>query len=164
MHENNSNDHNYRTFLSKLFNPMIERIKAKDLGLDFGSGPGPTLSVMFKEAGHKMKIYDHFYENNPSVLEKKYDFITATEVVEHLHKPKEVLDKLWSILKPGSTLGLMTKLSSGTKNFKKWHYKNDDTHVCFFSKITFEWLAKQWNAEIEFIGVDVILLRKTINQ
>ena len=42
----------YRKFLSRMFKPMMERIEPDSYGLDFGSGPGPTLNLMFEEEGH----------------------------------------------------------------------------------------------------------------
>jgi len=48
----------------------------------------------------------------------------------------------------------------GRQAFEKWHYKNDPTHICFFSRPTFRWLASAWQARIEFIGRDVILIHK----
>ncbi len=140
---------------------MQERLESGSRGLDFGSGPGPTLSVMFEEVGHSVEIYDHFYARDPCVLEKKYDFITATEVVEHLHNPRKELDRLWACLKPGGILGVMTKLVLDHEAFARWHYKNDPTHICFFSRSTFEWLAAQWLAELTFANKDVILFYKT---
>jgi len=32
--------------------------------------------------------------------------------------------------------------------------------VCYFSRSSFEWLTDQWNAELEFVGSDVILIKK----
>jgi SAM-dependent methyltransferase len=160
LHRNSPDDRDYRRFLGRVFIPMQERIAPESLGLDFGSGPGPTLSVMFEQAGHSMAIYDHFYARDPSVLEGRYDFITATEVVEHLHNPEGDLDKLWSCLKPGGWLGIMTKLALGREAFANWHYINDPTHVCFFSRTTFEWLARKWQAKVTFADKDVILFHK----
>lgn len=160
LHQNDPDDQGYRRFLSRIFIPMQERLAPGSHGLDFGSGPGPTLSVMFEEVGHCMALYDPFYARQPSVLEKQYDFITATEVVEHLHDPKKELDRLWTCLKPGGRLGIMTKLVLDHEAFARWHYKNDLTHVCFFSRTTFEWLADRWEAELTFAGQDVILLDK----
>ena len=159
-HQNSPEDQEYRRFLSRLFLPMHDLLGPGKHGLDFGSGPGPTLSVMFKEAGYPMATYDHFYAHNPEVLTTSYDFITATEVVEHLHAPGRVLHQIWTLLKPGGYLGLMTKLVLDRKAFANWHYKNEPTHVCFFSRPTFEWLATQWQAELQFIGKDVIVFRK----
>ena len=75
-----------------------------------------------------MNLYDPLYSQEDGVLSKRYDFITASEVVEHLHHPARDLDRLWSILKPGGWLGLMTKLALGKTDFANWHYKNDLTH------------------------------------
>lgn len=116
---------------------------------------------MFEEVGHSVALYDHFYAHHPTVLRHPYDFITATEVVEHLHKPAAILSQLWMLLKPSGHLGIMTKLIPDQKSFANWHYKNDPTHVCFFSRSTFEWLAHHWQAEVEFFGNDVILFHKS---
>jgi len=160
LHQNDSNDMGYRRFLSRLFIPLKEKITPDARGLDFGSGPGPTLSLMFEECGHSMKLFDCFYANDISVLQQTYDFITATETVEHLHHPRRELERLWYRLKPGGYLGIMTKLVIDQDAFANWHYKNDPTHVCFFSTDTFNWLSKLWNANVEFVDKDVILLQK----
>lgn len=160
FHQNSPDDPGYRQFLSHLFVRMRERLEPGSLGLDFGSGPGPTLSLMFKEAGFPMEIYDYFYAEEPRMLVGSYDFITASEVVEHLRKPRTELDRLWSILKPGGWLGIMTSLLPDSQPFATWYYKNDATHVCFFSRATFEWLAARWQAEMAFFEQNVVLLRK----
>ena len=160
LHQNSPDDLDYRQFLSHLFLPMQEQLSPGSHGLDFGSGPGPTLSVMFEEAGHTMKLYDHFYAHDPSVFSHQYDFITATEVLEHLHHPNTVLMRLWQILKPEGRLGIMTKLRPSGESFPDWHYKNDPTHVCFFSPPTFKWLAARWGAHLIFHEHDVIMFSK----
>ncbi len=160
IHQNCSLDQGYRKFLDRTYGAMQKILKPASSGLDFGSGPGPTLSLMFKEAGHKMAIYDYFYAQDKSVFERQYDFITATEVLEHLHQPRQELERLWACLKPGGKLGIMTKLVLNKQAFSSWHYINDMTHVCFFSKETFQWLANKWQAEIDFIDKDVIFLYK----
>ena len=163
LHQNSPDDPEYRRFLSRLFIPMMGRINPKSRGLDFGSGPGPTLSVMFEEADHKMVIYDYYYAQNESVWDVQYDFITATEVLEHLHHPGKELSRLWACLKPGGVVGGMTKLVLERTVFVNWHYKNDQTHVSFFSRNTFEWLGEYWETRPVFIDKDVIFLRKMSN-
>ena len=160
MHENDPRDMNYRGFLSRLFEPMLERLPRHASGLDFGSGPGPALSLMFEEQGHRMRIYDHFYAPDRSALAGEYDFITATEVVEHLHRPAMELERLWSLLRPGGWLGIMTSRHDAVEEFAAWHYKNDPTHVIFFSRRTFGWLADAWGTEPLFPRSDVVLLQK----
>lgn len=160
LHKNSPEDHSYREFLRRLFLPMQERLSPGSHGLDFGSGPGPTLSVLFEEAGHSMNLYDHFYAQDPSVFQHEYDFITSTEVLEHLHHPKMELNRLWKRLRPGGYLGIMTKLLPSQKSFSDWHYKNDPTHVCFYSRSTFEWLAVRWDSQLTFFDHDVMLFSK----
>ncbi len=160
LHENYHNDPGYRQFLSRIFEPMNSRIKPKSFGLDFGSGPGPTLSLMFEEAGHKMNLYDIYYSVDKSVFEKQYDFITASEVVEHLKEPFEVLEKLWVCLKPEGFLGIMTKMVLDQQAFSKWHYITDMTHISFFSVETFEWIGEHINSKLEFVDKDVVIFKK----
>ena len=159
-HENNPNDTGYRNFLSRLHSPVEEFIKEHSKGLDFGCGPGPTLSVMFEENGHQVDNYDIFYADNKDIFNKRYDFITSSEVFEHLFKPGDVFEQIISILKPGGVLGVMTKRVTSKTAFDNWHYKNDKTHVCFFSDKTFEWLADNYNLKLDIIGNDVVLLIK----
>jgi len=160
FHENDSADAGYRKFLSRISIPMCKLLKEGACGLDFGSGPGPTLSLMFIEAGHPMKIYDPIYADDKSVLDQKYDFITATEVAEHFYYPAQSFDKILKCLKPGGYLGIMTKLVIDRRAFENWHYKDDQTHVSFFSNETFEWLISRWRMQPVFREGDVIILKK----
>ena len=160
LHQNSPDDQAYRGFLSRLFEPVNAGIAAGSSGLDFGSGPGPTLSVMFEEAGHRMAIYDPFYAADTSPLAIQYDFVTASEVAEHFRRPADDLARLWSCVRPGGLLGIMTKMALDREAFVRWHYTNDPTHVSFFSRETFAWLAAEWSAELTFAGQDVALLSK----
>ncbi|MBV10683.1 class I SAM-dependent methyltransferase [Rubinisphaera sp.] len=164
LHENRPEDAGYRKFLSRLFTPMNEQLNPSSRGLDFGCGPGPTLSLMFAEAGHSMEIYDPFYAPDQSVLNRRYDFITVSEAVEHFHEPQRELSLLWSLLKPQGWLGIMTKRVRDLDSFRNWHYKQDPTHVCFYSLKTFRWLADAWKAELIITGDDVILIGKRQTQ
>lgn len=159
-HQNHPFDPFYRRFLGRLTNPLLERISPEAAGLDFGCGPGPALALMLREKGFSVATYDAFFAPFPDVLERHYDFITATEVVEHLHQPGAELHRLWHQLNAGGWLGIMTKLVIDAERFSGWHYKNDPTHVCFFSRGTFQWLSTCWNARLEILGSDVILLQK----
>jgi SAM-dependent methyltransferase len=158
LHRNAIDDPGYRTFLSRLAEPLLARLAPASRGLDFGCGPGPALAHMLREAGHEVALYDSFYVPVPDVLDGRYDFICATEVVEHLHAPGRELARLWSLLAPGGWLGVMTKLVRDRTAFSRWHYKNDPTHVCFFSERTWQWWAQSQGAALEIVGADVILL------
>ena len=160
LHQNSPDDPGYRRFLSRLAGPLLDRVPAGARGLDFGCGPGPALAAMLMEAGCEVNLYDVFYRPETEVLNLSYQFITATEVVEHLHDPGAELARLWQMLEPGGFLGVMTKLVIDVAAFTAWHYKNDPTHICFFSDTTWEWWAGHAGARLERIGADVVLLQK----
>jgi len=160
LHENDVHDQGYRQFLSRLTIPLLEKLPPHQQGLDFGCGPGPALAAMLEEQGHQVDLFDLHYHNDPAVFEKQYDFICATEVVEHLHQPDKELTRLFSLLKSGGWLAIMTKLVIDQQAFSQWHYIRDLTHICFFSPATFNYLAQRFSAELSFVTKDVILLQR----
>lgn len=162
LHENTEDDPGYRRFLSKLADPLLKRVDGGSTGLDFGCGPGPVLAGMLVEAGMTMRLFDPFFQPDPSVLEEQYDFITCTEVVEHLHAPAEVFRTLDTLLKPGGWLGIMTCFQTDDDRFANWHYRRDPTHVVFYREQTFRVLAEQHDWHLEIPAKDVAMLRKPL--
>ena len=160
LHENSAQDPGYQKFLSRLSEPLLEKLGSKKKGLDFGCGPGPALPGLLEEHGHQVDLYDLFYANHAWVTDKQYDFITASEVVEHLRTPGKVFTDLFRMLTPHGWLGIMTKLARDKRAFSQWHYIRDMTHICFYSRATFEYIARRHNANLTFAGNDVILLKK----
>lgn len=160
LHTNDPGDKGYRKFLSRLSRPLSERLGPKQNGLDFGCGPGPVLHRLLRDQGHQIDLYDPVYFKNTAVFSNRYDFITASEVVEHFHNPGREFDRLFSLLQPRGWLGIMTKLVRDRSSFATWHYIRDLTHVCFYCRETFGFIADQYNASLSFIGEDVILLQK----
>ncbi len=108
-HDNQVDDPRYRQFLQRAFGEVLSRLPPPASGLDFGCGPGPALIAMGREAGYQMAGYDKFYADEPELLAQQYDFITSTEVIEHIATPRAVLDGLWGCLKPGGLLVLQTQ-------------------------------------------------------
>ncbi len=159
-HQNNPEDLDYRKFLSRVFDPLLKQISQNSLGLDFGCGSGPTISHMANEHGIKVYNYDLYYFNQPELLERQYDFITMTEVIEHIANPRLLFTKLDNLLKQGGLLAIMTKRVMNIQAFSSWHYKNDPTHICFYSLETFEWIALKLGWRLEVIDKDVIFFHK----
>jgi hypothetical protein len=54
----------------------------------------------------------------------------------------------------------MTKLVSDKAAFTRWHYIRDLTHICFYSRATFRYLARRFDADLFFSGDDVMFLHK----
>ncbi|GGD71954.1 hypothetical protein GCM10011357_28710 [Lacimicrobium alkaliphilum] len=107
-----------------------------------------------------MDYYDPFYFPDEQAFSQTYDFITCSEAIEHFFYPGQVWYRWMSILKNHGWLAIMTKRVIDRDAFSTWHYKNDPTHVCFFSEKTFHWLAHQFNMRLEVSGPDVVLLQK----
>lgn len=146
QHRNQPDDIAYRAFLSRLATPLLERLRPGSHGLDFGCGPGPALAQMLTEAGMSMRLYDPFYVPDETVWEERYDFITASEVIEHLRAPEPELDRLFGALRPGGWLAVMTRWVGDVAAFAGSRYTRDPTHICFYSPATFHWIADRWHA------------------
>jgi len=159
-HENQIEDEGYRRFLRRTLEPVVAKVEPNSRGLDFGCGPGPALAQMFRECGFEMSVYDKYYADDESVFDSHYDFVTATEVVEHLKNPMLEIERLWSVLKPLGILAIMTKRVKDLDGFACWHYKNDPTHIIFFHEKTFAWIAKKLDAQLCVESPDVVLLIK----
>lgn len=108
----------------------------------------------------QVSLYDVFYAPNEYVWRQQYDFITCTEVLEHLYQPGTELERLFGVLKTGGWLGIMTKRVRNQDAFANWHYIRDPTHVCFYSETTLAWIATRWNARLILPAADVALFQK----
>ena len=165
LHENNFEDEGYRKFLSKVISPITEHITHHDIdkpltGLDFGCGPAAVLADMLGEQGIQMHTFDPFFANTPEVLQRTYDIVTCTEAIEHFHTPHKEWQQFNLLVQPGSIIVVMTKRVIDKSRFLQWHYKNDPTHVSFFSEATFEFLAQRDGYEVSFPTADIALFKK----
>ncbi|MCL1093904.1 class I SAM-dependent methyltransferase [Shewanella kaireitica] len=162
FHQNSAADKGYRQFLSRALVPLFSRLASQAQGLDFGCGPGPAISVIAAESGIQISNYDPYYYNDMALLQQQYDFVTTTEVIEHVADALMLLQKLDNLLKPGATLVVMTKRVIDKAAFTQWHYKRDLTHICFYSIETFKWIADNYNWTLEIIDTDVVFFTKRI--
>lgn len=160
LHENNTDDPGYRRFLSKAATPLLQHLVSPSQGLDFGCGPSPVLAQMLEDKGHSVAVYDPFFFPDNKVLTGAYDFITCTEAIEHFHLPHRELVLLDKLLKPGGWLCIMTKRVLDKARFTNWHYKNDLTHVSFFSDETFRYIGEKYNYTVHLVASDVVLMHK----
>lgn len=113
------------------------------------------------EKGFKVRNYDPFFFPDPGALLCAYDFITCTEVVEHLHAPRETFDLLRQVLRPGGVLGLMTSLIQPDTNFSTWAYARDPTHVVFYRPATLRWIARAYGWRLTSDDRRVALLERS---
>lgn len=160
LHQNSLQDEGYVRFLDKLLKPLSRYFKPNIDILDFGCGPGPVLAELMAQQGMHVKLYDPFFANHPEHLTLSYDIITCTEAIEHFHTPRIEWQCWLKALKQNGVLGIMTKRVIDKTRFASWHYKNDPTHVSFFSEATFRYLAHRDGFSVEFPTNDVVLMKK----
>lgn len=157
-HNNLPDDEGYRRFLSRLAEPLLQLMAPRSKILEFGCGPGPALAEMMRSEDHEVALYDAFYFPDKAVLKPAtYDAITSTEVIEHLHYPDRVIASWLEYLKPSGHLGIMTKTVIDAERFAHWHYKNDLTHVCFYSHDTFDFIAEQFHLSWHAVAKDAFI-------
>lgn len=158
-HNNDVRDPRYQDFLKPLMEVICREMPPGSKGLDFGAGPGPALSDMLRKKNFEIALYDPFFWPRTDALETKYDFVFASEVVEHFFKPDQEFKKLRALLKPKGALFLMTLLHSSTTELSQWYYLKDPTHVCAYSDKTFRWISREFGfGRTEFHGSRIISL------
>lgn len=159
-HNNSRRTKGYEKFLRTLIDPVKDLVSKSSVGLDFGCGPYPMLVEIFKEDGYQIEGYDPYFCHEKQLLEKTYDFVTCCEVVEHFNRPIESFEQLCSVLKTNSILGIKTTLFKDEIDFSKWYYKNDDTHVSFYTQKSIEWIANNFGLKILKIEDALIIFQK----
>lgn len=100
---------------------------------------------------------------------KKYDYVIFADVLEHLHMPDKVLNRVRDFLSPVGLI--LVSIPNIAHNIiinnllnNKFEYKNtgllDDTHVKFFSRKSFERMITKLGMEI--LGISAVI--KEIDQ
>lgn len=157
FHQNDPSDQGYRKFLQPVVDQVVQRVSAGMKGLDFGCGPGPTVSVMLGEREIACSDYDPIYKPNEDLLDQTYDFITCTEVIEHCFDPIEECKKLQSMMGPGGFIVMMTLFFDDASTFEQSHYHRDPTHIAFYSQKTFMWIAKELGMHADFPCTNIVV-------
>ncbi len=143
-HNNSIKDPMYVAYFYEFLNDAVfQYTNEEKKGLDFGSGPSPVLAQILERHGYAMDTYDLFYAPNKVYLNKKYDLITSTEVVEHLKNPLEYFELFKEHLVDTGILSIMTLFhEKNDEHFLNWHYKRDKSHISFYTLKTMEFIAE----------------------
>jgi len=159
FHDNGLENSGYVDFLNRAIQPCLPLLNHNMIGLDYGCGPVPTLSKLLAIQGIVCYDYDPLFDfSHPHT---SYDFIFATECVEHFYSPQKEFLSITNLLKQGGYLTIMTDQWESIDKFKNWYYRRDQTHVAFFHKTTFFYLCEQYGYVAEYSdGNRVVILRK----
>jgi hypothetical protein len=160
-HHDNRPSEGYRAFLAPAAEALAARCAPGAEGLDYGCGPGPVLALMLGERGLKTALYDRHFAPSTAALERRYAFVACTEAAEHFSRPGEEFQRLAGLLEPGGWLALMTRLRGPDADFPLWHYRQDPTHLCFYSEPTLRWLAARFSWTLERPAPNLAVFRRS---
>ncbi|MFN6944169.1 MAG: class I SAM-dependent methyltransferase [Cytophagaceae bacterium] len=141
-HNNSLVEQGYVKFLYTLIDPALSYISEDMLGLDYGCGPVPVLSLLLQRHTIQCQNYDPLFGFEPE--SDAFDFVFASECFEHFHKPEEELDRIDKFLGQNGFLFIMTEQWDENTNFDTWYYLRDFTHVVFFHADTFQFIAQKY--------------------
>ncbi|HQO50348.1 MAG TPA: class I SAM-dependent methyltransferase [Bacteroidales bacterium] len=143
FHQNDVDDKGYQAYLQ----PLTDRVMANHLNsetcLDFGSGPSSVVAKLLRDKGFSMTVYDPYFFDDRKLLLNQYDFITCTEVMEHFYSPLESFTILFKMLVQNGKLYCTTRLYLPEIDFSSWFYKNDATHVFFYTPETVSFVSSK---------------------
>jgi len=115
---------------------------------------------MLREKRYNITTYDPFFDPNLEALSRTYDYIACCEVMEHFYNPNKEFLLLASLMRKNASLYCKTTIfDRNTTDFENWWYKNDPSHVFFYTKNTLDWIATHFNFKALEIKKDVIIFR-----
>ncbi len=157
QHQNSPYNPGYVQMLSAVLK-LIQRFgRIEGSLLDYGCGPEPVFVSMCKEAGYEAYGYDPcFHKKLPS--RAQFSIISAIEVFEHFRTPATEIQRLRALIPPGGLLVIRTLLHSGEGDFIPWWYAADNTHIAFYSRHTFLWIAERYQLTLLFSDGEKLLL------
>lgn len=143
LHNNTLSNTGYRTYLESFWNAVSAHAHALGLAtgkvFDFGCGPVPALVMLLEEKGIQCRGWDPLFSADTPFFEGGADIVTCLEVAEHFYDPEEGFAGLYESVRPGGlcAIGTRTLPSENTDNreyFRSWWYRQDITHVAFYTK------------------------------
>jgi SAM-dependent methyltransferase len=158
QHKNSIEDVGYVQFLMQAIDPALKFLSKNAKGLDYGCGPGPTLSQLMERKGYSCQNYDPLFL--PELPAGPFDFVFATECFEHFFDPAKEMEQLILLLKSQAYLIVMTSLWENNTNFADWTYTQDNTHVSFFHERTIGFIANKYGFGIVFNDLKRIIILK----
>jgi len=144
LHDDDVHDPGHRDFIRPLIDEVLERTVPGQAVLDYGAGKGPIVTVMLNEQGRIAFPYDPFFWNDSDLLAVRYGAIACCEVIEHFHCPGKEFGLLRDLLVEGGSLICMTCPLTEGMDLAHWHYKEDPTHVFFYSDGSLEWIKDEF--------------------
>lgn len=141
LHDNNIGHAGYVRFLTELVRVIGEQTNPSGQILDYGSGPEEVLTRLLRKNGYNCTSFDPLYDIGKEAISKTYDMVVLCEVLEHLRTVRSEIEKIKNILNPDGAVIIRTRLHPPPEDIAGWWYKNDSTHVNFFSREALDVMA-----------------------
>lgn len=159
LHENKPDHEGYVRFLSELVEIVCKETPARGRILDYGSGPHAVLTKLLKNKGYDSTAYDPLYNIGTGALVKTYDAVILSEVLEHLRDMRKELVNIQKAAGSAGKILIRTQCYPSLENFSGWWYKNDVTHVNFFSRQTItHCMAMLGRKKVRQQGTDIFII------
>lgn len=149
LHTNSLADTGYEQFLRRFIEPIAAMMREWNVPIrtvfDYGAGPEPALcelmkTVIFPDA--EIRGWDPFFLPDGELFADGADLVTCLEVAEHFECVDTGFEGLVRACRPGGFVGVGTMtVPADIKKFLSWWYKEDCTHVSFYTKQALETAA-----------------------
>ncbi len=174
-----SETNGYRKYLEKFLATVLDYEKTKVLNgevrrlFDYGSGPSPALVELLGEYSRdlafvnevEIKHWDPFFYPEGDFFSNGADIVFCLEVIEHFENPIEGFQGLARACSYGGLVAVKTMIAPSTfEQFAKWWYKDDFTHVSFYTNESVEHCARRVGLIFEKELDGVLFLRKNIKK
>ncbi len=149
LHRNTLEDDGYRTWLESFLSDVLRatdgRLFLGDIPirtvLDYGSGPHPAFVELVRERGFHVRGWDPYFAPDDLPKLEEADLVTAIEVVEHFRDPRLEFSRIAGTVARGGWLAIGTHIVP-ERDFGSWWYREDPTHVAFWTERAFTCLAE----------------------
>lgn len=150
-HRNEPDDAGYVAFLRPALEAVRRHTPSGGAVLDLGCGPNPVLAGLLSAGQFRVWAHDPLFGPElPAAAAgpPPFDCVVATEVFEHFREPAADVARALGLLAPGGCLVVMTLLLQPDTDLASWWYARDLTHVAFFSRRTFQFVAARHGLEL----------------
>lgn len=124
----------------EMFVQLINHNKSLEI-LDYGAGPG-VFGQELKKLGYNVESWDPLWMKEPEWDQnKKFDIVTAFEVLEHSPTPEKTIKEIHSFLKPNGKILITTLVNDILQQRRDpayWYIAPRNGHVCMYSNKSLE--------------------------
>jgi 2-polyprenyl-3-methyl-5-hydroxy-6-metoxy-1,4-benzoquinol methylase len=165
MHDNSESNSGYVRFLNAVAETAISYTPENGSILDFGCGKNAVLAGILSKKGVRCDSYDPLFNYSIDFSDKHYDTIILCEVIEHIRNLHEDLSLIQKLTKQDSKVIIRTQRYPSLESFPQWWYRQDSTHLNFFSDKALEYIAALMNRVcVETLYKDIVVLTPAPNQ